>query len=289
MMTDPPDTDTPALAEFVGTRDSLLVIRDPQLAKSGTQARAQLRSLPLLAQSGLDTVAHPAVYDNGLRLVEYNLIPNEELRADGVNDVRFPLIHYVSQEMLTGELQGTDSVYDDQDIIRHLLRRRPESIPYVLVTDTSAPKMPRHTQKPGKSFVDEFECTVVEYKGLLKRYLQDTIDSDLPLSSTQNLYFHQVSAHHKQAGLEAGSIPALFDFTRIPADSPAWDPVYYLVREDVDQVLEDYSERIREALRSWTERGPTQKIANSMLDVLERVDFEEDRLDDYRYRHQKET
>lgn len=289
MMTNPPDTDTPALAEFVGTRDSLIVIRDPQLAKSGTQARAQLRSLPLLAQFGLDTVAHPAVYDNGLRLVEYDLIPNEDLRADGVNDVRFPLIHYVSQEMLTGELQDTDSFYDDQDIIRHLLRRRPESVPYILVTDTSTPRMPRHTQKPGKSFVDEFECTVVEYKSLLKRYLQHSLDSDLPLSSTQNLYFHQLSAHHKQAGLEAGSIPVLFDFKRIPADSPAWDPAYYLVREDVDQILEDYSERIREALRSWTERGPTQKIANSMLDVIERVDFEKDRLDDYRYRHQKET
>jgi len=66
-------------------------------------------------------------------------------------------------------------------------------------------------------------------------------------------------------------------------------PLYYLIREDVDQVLEDYSERIREALRSWTEHGPTQKVANSMLDMLELVDFEEDRLDNYRYRHQKDA
>jgi len=101
--------------------------------------------------------------------------------------------------------------------------------------------MPRLTKKPGKSFIDEFECSVADYKGLLKRYLQYNLDSALPLSTTQNLYFHQVSAHHKRAGIEAGSIPDLFDYTRIPADGPAWDPLYYLIREDVDQVLEDYS------------------------------------------------
>ncbi|MFA9417988.1 hypothetical protein [Natrinema sp. HArc-T2] len=288
-MQDPPDSNEPTLANFIGTRDSFLVIRDPQLAKTGSQARAQLRSLPLLSEFGLDRVAHPGIYDNGLRLIEYELIPNEDLRAGGVNEVEFPLVHYVSQEMLTGELRDEENVYDDQDVVRRLLRKRPENIPYVLVTDTSTPRMPRHTQKPGKSFVDEFECTVTDYKGLLKRYLQHNLDSELPLSSTQNLYFHQISSNHKQAGLEAGSIPDLFDYTQIPADSPAWAPLYYIVREDVDQVLEDYSERIREALRSWTERGPTQKIANSMLDMLERVDFEKDRLDNYRYRHQENT
>lgn len=288
-MTDPPDSETPALADFIGTRDSFLVIRDPQLAKTGSQARAQLRSLPFLAQFGLRHVAHPGIYDNGLRLVEYDLVANETLRENGIDDVEFPLVHYVSQEMLTGELQDEGRTFDEQDVVRRLLRARPTDATYVLVTDTSTPKMPRLTKKPGKSFIDEFECSVADYKGLLKRHLQYNLDSELPLSTTQNLYFHQVSAHHKRAGLEAGSIPDLFDYTRIPADSPAWDPLYYLIREDVDQVLEDYSERIREALRSWTERGPTQKVANSMLDRLERVDFEKDRLDNYRYRHQKDA
>jgi hypothetical protein len=288
-MTDPPDPETPALADFIGTRDSFLVIRDPQLSKTGSHARAQLRSLPFLAQFGLRHVAHPGIYDNGLRLVDYDLVANETLREDGIDDVEFPLVHYISQEMLTGELQDEDRTFDEQDVVRRLLRARPTDATYVLVTDTNTPKMPRLTKKPGKSFIDEFECSVADYKGLLKRHLQYNLDSELPLSTTQNLYFHQVSAHHKRAGLEAGSIPDLFDYTRIPADSPAWDPLYYLIREDVDRVLEDYSERIREALRSWTERGPTQKVANSMLDMLERVDFEEDRLDNYRYRHQKDA
>lgn len=287
-MTDPPDTGTPALAEFIGTRDSFLVIRDPQLAKTGTQARAQLRSLPLLAEFSLDTVSHPGIYDNGLRLVDYDLIANESLRENGVEDIEFPLVHYVSQEMLTGELRDEERTYDDQDIVRQLLRGRPSGVPYVLVTDTNTPTMPRHTKKPGKSFIDEFECTVTDHKALLKRYLQHNLDSDIPLSTTQNLFFHQVSAHHKAAGQDAGSIPDLFDYATIPADSPAWGPLHYLIREDVDNVLEDYSERIREALRSWTERGPTQKIANRMLDMLELVEFEEDRLENYRFRHQED-
>ncbi len=286
-MQDSSDSSEPTFANFIGTRDSFLVIRDPQLAKMGSQARAQLRSLPLLSEFGLDRVAHPGIYDNGLRLVEYELTSNEDLRAGDVDEIEFPLVHYVSQEMLTGELQDEESVYDDQDVVRRLLRRRPANTPYVLVTDTKTPRMPRHTKKPGKSFIDEFECTVTEYKGLLKRYLQYNLDSGLPLSSTQNLYFHQISSHHQQAGFEASSIPDLFDYTQIPADSPAWDPLYYIVREDADRVLEDFTERIREALRSWTERGPTQKIANSMLDMLERVDFEEERLDDHRYRRQQ--
>lgn len=288
-MTDPPNSEKPELADFIGIRNSFLVVRDPQLAKTGSQARAQLRSLPLLAQFNLNRVSHPGIYDNGLRLVEYDLLPNEDLRANGVRDVEFPLIHYVSQEMLTGELQDREKTFDDQDIVRRLLRKRPEGVPYVLVTDTSTPRMPCHTHKPGKSFIDEFECTVTEYKGLLKRYLQHNLHSDLPLSSTQNLYFHQISAHHKKAGFKASSIPELFDYTEIPADSPAWDPLYYLIREDGEQVLEDYSERIREALRSWTEWGPTQEIANSMLDAIERADFEENRLDDNRYGHQEST
>lgn len=288
-MTDPPDTEGRPLADFIGTRDPFLVIQDPQLAKTGSQARAQLRSLPLFAEFGLDRVAHPELYDNGLRLVEYALVSNEMLREKGVGDVEFPLVHYVSQEMLTGELRDNDSNLDDQDVVRQLLRARPDNIAYVLVTDTSTPMMPRHTKKPGKSFIDEFECTVTDHKALLKRYLQYNVHSDLPLSTTQNLFFHQLSEHHKEAGLGAASIPELFDYTRIPADSPAWKPLYYFVREDVDRVLEDYSERVREALRSWTERGPTQKVANSMLDMLERVEFEEDRLDNYRYRHQEDT
>ncbi|EMA54701.1 hypothetical protein [Halococcus salifodinae] len=284
---DPPNTETPAIAEFIGTRDSFVVMRDPQLAKTGTQARAQLRTLPLLAEFELGTVAHPGIYDNGLRLVEYDMVANESLRENGVDNVEFPLVHYISQEMLTGELQDEEHTFDDQDIVRQLLRDRPSGVPYLLVTDTSTPTMPRYTKKPGKSFIDEFECTVVDHKALLKRYLQYNLDSDLPLSTTQNLYFHQISAHHKAAELNAGSIPELFDYTQIPADSPVWGPLYYLIREDVDNVLEDYSERIREALRSWTERGPTQQVANRMIDMLELVEFEEERLDDYRYRHQE--
>lgn len=289
MMSDTPTTDAGGLPEFVGTRDALLVLREPQLGKAGTQARAQLRSLPFITEFGLERIIHPQIFDNGLRLTAYDHVASEDVRSEGVVGLEFPLVHYVNQSMLTGELQDESRTLDEQDVIRRLLRARPADVPYVIVTDTSKPMMPRHTKKPGKSFVDEFECTVADYKGLLQRYLQYRLDSDLPLSDTQNLYYHRLSAHHKAEGLPAGSIPDLFDYPELPADSPAWEPLYYFITEDADSVLEEYSERIRAALRSWTERGPTQVVANQMLDMLERVEFEEDRLDAYRYRHEDTT
>lgn len=285
-MINPLSTQTRGLSDFIGTRDAFLVLRDPQLGKSGTQARAQLRSLPFITEFGLTRVIHPQIYDNGLRLTAYEHVAAEDVRSEGVDDLEFPLVHYVNQSMLTGELQDESRTLDDQDVIRRLLRARPEGMPYVIVTDTSKPMMPRHTKKPGKSFVDEFECTVADYKGVVQRYLQYNLDSDLPLSRTENLYFHRLSAYNKSVGLPAGSIPDLFDYPELPADSPAWEPLYYFITEDADSVLDEYSERIRAALRSWTERGPTQKIANQMLDIIERVEFEEDRLETYRYRHE---
>jgi len=288
-MPDSPTTDSGGLLEFMGTRDALLILREPQLGKSGTQARAQLRSLPFLAEFGLLRVIHPQIYDNGLQLAEYDHIAAEDVRNEGVDDMDFPLVQYVNQSMLTGELQDESRPFDDQEVVRRLLRARPEGVPYVIVTDTSSPMMLRHTKKPGKSFVDEFECTVADYKGLLQRYLRHELDSDLPLSTTQNLYYHRLSDHHKAAGLPAGSIPALFDYPELPADSPAWESLYYFITEDADSVLDEYSERIRAALRSWTERGPTQEVANKMLDMLERVEFEEDRLNAYRSRHEDTT
>jgi hypothetical protein len=287
MMSDPLTTDSDGLSEFIGTRDALIVLREPQLGKSGTQTRAQLRSLPFLTEFGLNRVIHPQIFDNGLRLTAYDHVASEDIRSEGVNELEFPLVHYVSQSMLTGELQDESRTFDEQDVIRRLLRARPKRVPYIIVTDTSKPMMPRHTKKPGKSFIDEFECTVADYKGLLQRYLQNQTDSSLALSATQNLYFHRLSAYNEAAGLPGRSIPDLFDYPKLPADSPAWEPLYYFITEDADKILDEYSERIRAALRSWTERGPTQVVANQMLDMLERVEFEEDRLDSYRRRNEE--
>ena len=115
-------------------------------------------------------------------------------------------------------------------------------------------------------------------------YFHAFTDSTLALSTTRNMYFHEIATQHKHADVTARNLIDLFDYTTIPSDSPAWDPLYYFIHEDLENVLDDYSERVREALRSWIERGEVMKIANNMLATLRRTEFDADQLDDYRMR-----
>ncbi|MEZ3118206.1 hypothetical protein RYH80_20015 [Halobaculum sp. MBLA0147] len=257
--------------EFVGTKTETVVLADRQLEERGKRARAQLRSLPLLTTFGLDTVVHADVYDNGLRLADYDLLTSHDTDPA---DVSLPCVHVATQE-------GIDE-YDEEELVRRLTERSVEGEGvYVLVTDTVAPRTPTYTPKPGKAITDEFDVVVKSYETLSKRYLDD-VDTTLAQSTTRNVFFHEAAAHHRAAGLNPRSLEELFAYDRAPADSPVWDPLAYFLEDDLENVLEDYSERIREALRSWTEKGEVTTVANQMLETLRRVDFELDRLTDYR-------
>jgi hypothetical protein len=107
----------------------------------------------------------------------------------------------------------------------------------------------------------------------------------IPLSETMNFWYHAISDHHQRYGAPADSLPALFNYDEAPPNSPAWWPLYYFVEHDLDQILERYTERIREALRSWTERGDVQRIANNMDSMLVRCGFRADKLDAQRVRN----
>jgi hypothetical protein len=257
--------------EFAGTTTETVVLVDRQLEKRDKQARAQLRSLPFLVSFGLDTVVHAAVYDNGLRLADYEL--QTSLDTDPA-DVSLPCVHIATQKGITE--------YGDEELVRRLTERSVDGEgTYVLVTDTVAPRTPRYTPKPGKAITDEFDVAVKSYETLSKRYLDD-VDTTLAQSTTRNVFFHEAAAHHRAAELDPRSLEDLFAYDRAPADSPVWDPLVYFLEDDLGNVLEDYSERIREALRSWTERGEVTTVATQMLRTLRRVDFELDKLTDYR-------
>lgn len=83
-------------------------------------------------------------------------------------------------------------------------------------------------------------------------------------------------------GAPASTLPELFDYETAPPNSPAWEPLYYFIEHDLQEILDRYTERIREALRSWTERGDVQKIANNMDSMLTQCQFRTDRLDERR-------
>lgn len=248
-------------------------MRDTQLQKRAQHARAQLRSIPFFNELGVDTVVHADIYDNDFKLVDYTHHYSQEV-VDAPTNVEFPLLHIATQE-------GIEE-YGEEDLVRALLKRSvEENARYILLTDTTAPRLPTYIQKPGRSIVDDYNVVIKDYETLTSRYLRDHVDSALPASLTRNLHYHRASEYHKQRDAPAGTLENIYDYTRAPSGSPVWEPLYYFVEHDLENILEDYSERIRDALRSWTERGETQKIANQMLDALYVCEFEKAQLENY--------
>jgi hypothetical protein len=266
------------LSEFAGTSaSSFVVVEDPKVGKHTHEARAQLRSLPLLYEFGFETFLHTPLWENGFQMVEYDYLDPNNLSVD---EVSFPLVHLVSQDGLT-EYDVEDGAVDrpgEQHVVQDIIRARTEDDIYVLVTDTNAPRVPAiTTQRP---LTDEYgPVTTVDYVELVERRVQTELRSRIPLSTTRNYYIHKISDHHQRRGAPAGSLLDLFDYERAPPNSPVWNPLYYFVERDLQQLLEKYTERIRETLRSWLERGDVQKIANQMDAVLVDSGYKAEELD----------
>ncbi|WP_240150043.1 hypothetical protein [Haloarcula sp. JP-Z28] len=262
-----------SIEDILKTTTPTVVMRDPQLQKRDKHARAQLRSIPLFDELGIDTVIHADVYDNDFKLIDYTCYSSKDL-VDTVDEVEFPIIHITTQE-------GIEE-YGEEELVRALLRRATEERErYILVTDTTSPRLPTYIQKPGRSIVDDYDVAVKDYKMLSTHYLDDYVDSALPASQTRNLHYHRASEYHKQCDAPADTLENIYDYTCAPTESPVWEPLYYFLERDLENVLDEYSERISDALRSWTERGETRDVANQMLDALRVCEFEREQLQKY--------
>lgn len=265
------------LVDITHTKTPTIVIKDSQLQKRGKQARAQLRSLPLFQSLGLNRVIHTDLWDNEYSPIDYEHVSSEKVDPE---EVEFPLAHVVTQE---GVLE-----YGEEDLVRRLIERSlDEDRQYVLITDTTAPRTPTYTKKPGRSVVDDFPpISVRDYASLANSFIEGILGgrSRIPVVDTRNVFFHAASAIHAEAGAPADGIETVFDYTQAPTDSPVWDSARYFVENDLDNVLENYSDHIREALRSWMEKGDTQRVANHILEVLRVSDYDASTLEDYRQR-----
>ena len=259
-------------SDLIDANTSTVVVRDLQLERRDQHARAQLRSVPLFQLYGFETVLHTDVYENQFKLVDYEPVLTDEVEV--ASELSFPLVHVVTQQGITE--------YGEEDLVRQLVRRSlDEGGRYVLVTDTAAPKTPAYTKKPGKSIVDEFaDIRVKDYDHLSSVVLESHLDSNIPVVDTRNLFFHAASTIHQREGAPASSIDEVFDYTKAPSGSPVWESPRYFIEHD----LENDSERIREALRSWTERGDTQRVANHILETLQVCDYDLEQLEEYRQR-----
>lgn len=264
----------PSFEELTGSDASTIVMRDSQLQERGQRARAQLRSIPLLQTFGLDSVVHTDVWADQFKLVDHDHIASDDVEDPA--ELSFPLVHIVTQQGITD--------YGEEELVRKLLRRSiDEHKRYILVTDTAAPKTPTFTQKPGKSVVDEFGApSVQDYEHLSSLFVDNYLDSKIPIVDTRNVFFHAASTIHDEEGAPAQSIDDIFDFTNAPPPSPIWEAARYFLQYDLESVLDAYTDRLREALRSWTERGDTQRAANNILEVMQVCDYDIKQLEDYR-------
>lgn len=266
------------LTELAGGGNThFVVVKDSKVGKHSHEQRAQLRSLPLLHELGFDRYLHTPLWENGFRMVDYEYNDPNEFSAANAS---YPLVHIVSQEGLTNYevTDGEITRQGEQHIVADVLRTKQETDTYVLVTDTHAPVVPAITEE--RPVTDEMgPVTTVDYVSVLEEKVNSELESRIPLKTTKNYYIHRISDHHHRVGAPAESLLDLFNYETAPPDSPVWEPLYYFIENDLEQLLEKYTERIRETLRSWLERGDVQKIANQMDAILTRCEYDTDQLD----------
>lgn len=279
-------TVTTGLEVLTGATDTtFVVVEEPKVGKHTHEERAQLRSLPLLYELGFTQFLHRPMWENGFRMVDYDYLNPNDLQ---IEEVSYPLVHVVSQDALTEEPVADDGIEraGEQHVMKRLLRHRGGDDTYIVVTDTNAPKAPAISLH--RPVTDEYgPVTTVDYEQFIDEHVRKTLDSALPMTATRNYFFHHASDYHRRVGAPADSLVVLFDYERAPPGSPVWKPLYYFVERDLRSVLEKYTERIRETLRSWLERGDVTKIANQMDAMLTRCEFRADRLDEQRKRNAK--
>lgn len=269
------NTSGDTIAEVADTSASLIVLRDTQV--DGLSPCGYLRSLPLFTTVGVETAVYPQDWASPFTFVDHTPLATEAI--DGQSIPETPFVYYLPQRRL--------QECDEQTRVRTLFEQfndadKPGQC--VIITDTVAPKTPAFTKKPGKSLVDEFACSVQDYTSLFKRYLTENVASMLPVGTTQNLRYHQISAVHEQAGVPASTLSDLFDFDRAPPSSPIWELLDRVLHAgpvtptDRDVVIES----LATTLQAWTETTDATPHAIPMYETLVACEFDREQLAEYR-------
>jgi hypothetical protein len=271
------------ITDFIGTRETPIIVYDSQLEKRDRTARAQLRSIPFFLEFDIESF----VYDSLWR-EEFQLVDHDFHAPTGANagELSLPLVQLTTSDQVKPrheqELEHED--ISQADLTWELFKRASETgDPYVFVSDTDAPQVPTRTPSIGRSATDHFDAVTFEYEQLIHDYVDTYVDSKLPLSDTKNLYFHKASACHAARNAPASTLPELFDYERAPSESPVWAPLYYFVEHELEEILNEYTAHVTGALRSWVEYGHTEKIAKRMIATLHQCDFDTEQLSDYQH------
>lgn len=275
---------TGGLEEALGTAESPIIVHDSQLEKRDTMARAQLRTIPFFKECGVTQFIYDDLWAREFQLVDHT---HRSPAAIDPGELSFPIVHIATAKQLRSkdEQEVGQEFISQADVGWELFRAGSEVTDgqYVFVSDTPTPHIESRTPVPGRSVADQFNATGFEYEQLIHDYVKAHVDSRLPLYDTKNLYFHRISEYHAAHGVPASELTALFDYERAPPESPVWDPLHYFIAHELDAILEEYEAHVTTSLRSWVERGDTEKIAKRMIATLHRCNFDSTELTDYQH------
>jgi hypothetical protein len=268
----------------LGTSESPVIIHDAQLEKRDQMARAQLRSVPFFLEVGIERFVYDDLWAREFELVEHRHLDPATIDP---RSTEFPLVHLATDKQLRSrdEQEFEQEFISQADITWELFRAASEdsSEQYIFVSDTTSPHIESRTPVPGRSVADQFDATTFEYEQLIHDYVKEYVDSRLPLYDTKNLYFHRVSEYHARYGAPANELELLFDYEAAPPESPVWDPLHYFIEHELDSILDEYEAHVTTALRSWIERGDTEKISKRMIATLHRCNFDSKELSEYQH------
>lgn len=259
--------------EFMGENpEGLHVIIDDQVGKK----RGQLRSLSLLTELGLSHATYNPVWHTDLQLVPYTYHKLGSRQAASVLAEHGHLVQVVSQETI-----DHSAFHFTSELIRLAMKRGPSRPLVVLVCD-QALTLPGSID--GKTIFEDLGLLSrgvlpVGYAALSRRYRREA-RSPLQQALTENLYFHRLALELAQAGWKRfGRLSDLFQLS-VPEF-----PLTPLMRTLVEYFLMDYDRReavefyegppfIRDAMRSWLERGEAGAVANALWFGMAVYDFD---------------
>ena len=272
------------LTQTLGTSESPVIIYDSQLEKRDQRARAQLRTIPFFLELGVRRFVYDDLWAREFQLVDHDYRSPEAVTP---SDISFPLVHIATEKQLRprDEQEQGQEFISQADVTWELFKEGADATggQYLFVTDTPTPHIESRTPVPGRSVADQFNATSFEYEQLIHEYVKLNVESRLPLYDTKNLYFHRVSEYHAARGAPASELVELFDYERAPAESPVWKPLHFFIEHELEEVLEEYEAHVTTALRSWVERGDTEKIAKRMVATLHRCNFDIEELTEYQH------
>jgi hypothetical protein len=247
----------------------IFVIIDPRLKES----YGQLRALPLLRRVGLEAYTFTSSW-RGLDIVPYRYrVINEKTSANELLE-DFPLAQFIAQSI--ADLTTSDASR------KLLMAQRSYGANPLLVYVLDSEKF----QLPGslgtKSFIDEYELTrIYGYESIFTRFCQHVghpppaIGADKSL----NLMLHHLAWTVSDQTLLT-RLADLFDYSRIPASSWAWDLLKQLashrdIRKD-DRV-------VSKLLHSWIDSDIT-RVSSRLLSTLQQFKFDVELIEKERRR-----